>query len=469
MFFLFSPNSACGASTSATGIKQGSGLTCSWLDTPERAAFFLQCFLTFLAVLVLALSLTSSPAVARAASATTLKSLQTEIETLGNDKAKGGQRHNWLQLDKKITAFAAKSKGDAKAEASYLSAMCLDELGKRSYSRADNKAAVERYLKVAKGFPKHTLAPASSFAAVTIAATRLKDPEMAQELANGLKAAYPSSPEAGKVDALVQAAKAATPVAGSASAKGKDKTAQVKGTKEQVVKNRAEQLGLAVKTVMLDPGHGGKDPGAQVTGLDERNLTLEMAKILGAELKKNGFEVLYTRSGNTYIGLDKRTEKANTAKADLFISIHANANNNPKMHGLETYYLSPATSTDASKVAARENSVSISQVNDVQFILADLMLDAKLEESRTLARMVHKNVLSRVTEGKYKLHDNGSRPAPFYVLLGAKMPAILLEMGYMTNTDDLKLLKTRDFLLRQAQGVVKGIVEYRAYVQKGME
>ena len=469
MFFLFSPYSACCAGKAAnTGIKQVNGLSFFCPGAPEGHTSLLHCFPAFLAILFLALSLISSSAVAKAASATTLKSLQTEIETLGKDTAKAGQRHNWLQLDKKITAFAVKSKGDAKVEASYLSARCLEELGKRSHSKADNKAAVERYMKVATSFPKHKLAPASRYAAVGIAATSLKDPEMARELADKLKAANPSSAEAGKVDALVQTAQKASGAA-SVSGKGKDKAVTAKKTKTQEVASRAEQLGLAVKTVMLDPGHGGKDPGAQVTGLDERNLTLEMAKILGAELKKNGFEVLYTRSGNTYIGLDKRTEKANASKADLFISIHANANNNPKMHGLETYYLSPATSTDASKVAARENSVSISQVNDVQFILADLMLDTKLEESRTLAKMVHKNVLSRVAEGKYKLHDNGARPAPFYVLLGAKMPAILLEMGYMTNADDLKLLKTQDFLLRQAQGVVKGIVEYRAYVQKGME
>ena len=461
--------------TAWTGSIQNDNLPSCRHTPPPVAGYasFLRSFFAILTVLVLALSLLSFPAVSKAASAPTLKSLQAEFDALSKDKAKGGQRHNWLQLDKKITSLVAKSKGDAKAEAFFLSARCLEELGKRSFTRSDNKAAIDRYLKFAKDFPKHKLAPASRYAAAAIAVNRLKDQDMARNIADALKAAYPSSPEAGKVEALVQSAKgtASGARAGAASGadRGKGKDTTPKGTKDQVLKSRTEQLGLAVKTVMLDPGHGGKDPGAQAKGLDERNLTLEMAKILGAELKKNGFEVVYTRSGNTYIGLDKRTELANTSKADLFISIHANANSNAKMRGLETYYLSPANSTDASKVAARENSVSISQVNDVQFILADLMLDTKLEESRTLARMVHKNVLTQVRAGKYTLHDNGARPAPFYVLLGAKMPAILLEMGYMTNADDLKLLKTRDFLQRQAQGVVKGVMEYRTYVQKGVE
>ena len=424
------------------------------------------------AVLVcLALSVGCNPATAEAASAPTLARLQAEFDALDKDSAKGGLRHNWLQLDTKITALAGRSKGDAKAEALYLSARCLDALGKRSFNSTDLKAAIEKYQKVAKDFPKHKLAPASRYAATAIAATRLKDREFAKKLADSLKVDYPSSPEAGKVDELLRSTPAASTRTSGAGASGKSdgKSGSAASRAAKDTRSRAEQLGLEVRTVMIDPGHGGKDPGAQVPGLDERNLTLEMAKILGAELKKNGFEVLYTRTGNTYLGLDKRTDLANSSKADLFISIHANANTNPKMHGLETYYLSPADSKDASKVAARENSVSVSQVNDVQFILADLMRDTKTEESRTLARMVHKNVLAQVRAGKYSLHDNGARPAPFYVLMGAKIPAILLEMGYMTNADNLKLLKTKDFLQRQAQGVVKGIKEYRTYVQKGME
>lgn len=227
-----------------------------------------------------------------------------------------------------------------------------------------------------------------------------------------------------------------------------------------------EQLGLTVKTIMIDAGHGGKDPGAQHNGIVERRFTLAMAKRLGALLEKKGFTVLYTRTDNTYISLQDRPDKANNKKADLFISIHINANPKSSVRGLETYYLDEAKSDDAVTVAARENAVSVKNISDLQFILTDLMLGSKLKESHKLAECVHKGILQSLRKVKLPAHSNGVRSAPFYVLMGARMPAILVEFGYITNDGDAANLKNERFLQHQAEGLVNGIMQYKAEVAK---
>lgn len=228
----------------------------------------------------------------------------------------------------------------------------------------------------------------------------------------------------------------------------------------------AEQLGLTVETILLDPGHGGKDPGAQANGITEKNFTLAMAKRIGALLEKKGFRVLYTRTGNRYISLQDRPDLANTKKADLFISIHINANTTPGVHGLETYYLDEAKTQNAAVVAARENAVSVKNISDLQFILTDLMLGSKVKESHRLAECVQSGILKRLRAAQLSMTSNGVRSGPFYVLMGARMPAILVEFGYITNKGDAASLKSERFLQRQAEGVVDGIMLYKTEVEK---
>lgn len=242
---------------------------------------------------------------------------------------------------------------------------------------------------------------------------------------------------------------------GGAAGKSKDEPGSV-----------MEQLGLTVRTIMLDAGHGGKDPGAMAGGIVERQFTLAMAKRVGGVLEKKGFTVLYTRSGNTFISLQDRPDIANNKKADLFISFHVNANTNAAVRGLETYYLDEAKTQDAVVVAARENAVSVKNISDLQFILTDLMLSYKVKESRHLAQCVHRGILKTLKASKLSSHDNGVRSAPFYVLMGARMPAILVEFGYITNSRDLASLKSDQFLQRQAEGLVEGILQYKAELAK---
>jgi N-acetylmuramoyl-L-alanine amidase len=156
---------------------------------------------------------------------------------------------------------------------------------------------------------------------------------------------------------------------------------------------------------------------------------------------------------------------ANVRKADLFVSIHCNAHKSTRLNGLETYYLDLAKSEDAVRVAARENAVSAKHISDLQYILTDLMLNSKINESKDLATNVHKSLIQAI-RSKYKMRDHGVRSAPFYVLMGAKMPSILVELGYITNQEEARRMKTDAYLRRKAAGLVKGIVAYKQQIER---
>ena len=221
-----------------------------------------------------------------------------------------------------------------------------------------------------------------------------------------------------------------------------------------------EQLGLKVRTIMLDPGHGGKDPGAVANGIREKDINLRLAKIMGKMLQDQGFEVHYTRSTDKFIPLEGRTAMANAKNADLFISLHCNSNPSAKLKGLEIYYLNLATDAQAVRVAARENGVSAKKISDMQFILSDLMINSKINESRQMAALVEQKTL-QIVRPKYPLKSQGSRGAFFYVLTGARMPSILVEAGYLTNAQEAALLNTDAYLTTLARGLVGGVMAYK--------
>lgn len=221
-----------------------------------------------------------------------------------------------------------------------------------------------------------------------------------------------------------------------------------------------EQLGLTVKTIMIDAGHGGKDPGAMANSIREKDYVLKVAKMVGEGLKARGFSVLYTRSDDTFVPLEERTAMANVRKADMFISFHINAHRSSSISGIETYFLNLAKSKNAVRVAARENAVSEKRISDLQFILTDLMLNSKMQESEDLATLIQKNVVNNAKSAGHAVRDNGVRSAPFYVLMGAKMPSVLVELGYCTNRTEAKRLKSDKYLRRLADGVIKGVETY---------
>lgn len=224
----------------------------------------------------------------------------------------------------------------------------------------------------------------------------------------------------------------------------------------------AQQLGLGVRKIVIDPGHGGKDPGASAFGLKEKNIVLEVAKKLAPILKKQtGSEIILTRHSDKFIPLEERTAIANTNDADLFISLHINAHPSPKIHGIETYYLNLSTNAEAMRVAAFENATSTHQMSDLQDILSDIMKNSKINESSRLAGFVH-NSLCDGMEGLQKkgFKNLGVKQAPFYVLIGAEMPAILIEMAFITNEQDSELLNSNSFLDVMANEIAEGVQSY---------
>ena len=225
----------------------------------------------------------------------------------------------------------------------------------------------------------------------------------------------------------------------------------------------AQQLGLGVKKIVLDPGHGGKDPGAMAFGLKEKDIVLAVAKQLAPVLAKElGCEVILTRQDDTFLSLEERTAIANTQNADLFISLHINAHSSAKVRGLETYYLNLTTNAEAMRVAARENATSTHQMSDLQDILSDIMKNSKINESSRLAQMVHNSVIGRSgKKGNWDIKDLGVKQAPFYVLIGAQMPAILIELAFISNEQDGKNLSNPSFVKMLAQEITHGV---RAYV-----
>jgi len=226
----------------------------------------------------------------------------------------------------------------------------------------------------------------------------------------------------------------------------------------------AQQLGLGVKKIILDPGHGGKDPGAMAFGLKEKDIVLEVAHRLKPLLQEElGSEVVLTRDDDTFISLEERTAIANTRNADLFVSLHINAHPSPKVRGLETYYLNLTTNAEAMRVAARENATSTHQMSDLQDILADIMKNSKINESSRLAQHVHNSILGEAEKkGFSDIKNLGVKQAPFYVLIGAQMPAILIEIAFISNNEDVHNLQNPDFLDLLTKEIANGI---RAYVQ----
>ncbi len=222
----------------------------------------------------------------------------------------------------------------------------------------------------------------------------------------------------------------------------------------------AQQLGLGVRKIVIDPGHGGKDPGAMAFNLKEKNIVLKISKKTAKILKaKYRYDVILTRTKDVYIPLEERIAIANTQNSDLFISIHINAHPDKTIGGIETYFLNLATNADAMRVAAIENATSTHNINELQSILTDLMKNSKIDESSRLAQFVQKKLVSGCGK-KYRLRDLGVKQAPFFVLIGAEMPAILAEISFITNPQEAKLLQDDEYLNKMAQQIAAGIAAY---------
>ena len=228
-----------------------------------------------------------------------------------------------------------------------------------------------------------------------------------------------------------------------------------------LVRDMARQLGLTVHTVFIDAGHGGRDPGTNHNGVLERAISLDVALTLGRLLEANGLDVVYSRTADKAISLHERTTMANATGADLFVSIHVNANDDPSIQGFETYYLDIASNQEAARLAALENTDSEHRLGDMQKMLADVMLNARVDESRHLAQDIQRMSQFRLKRRQFDTKDNGIKSAPFIVLIGAQMPAVLVEIGYCTNKQEASRLLTPKYRMSVAEGLAEGILAYK--------
>ncbi len=225
----------------------------------------------------------------------------------------------------------------------------------------------------------------------------------------------------------------------------------------------SKQLALGVSRVVIDPGHGGRDFGAPgyYKGVYEKKIVLAIARKLARKIRqKLNLEVVLTRNRDTYLGLEERTAIANTKNADLFISIHTNASRDRRAYGLETYYLNLATDDDAVRVAARENALTTKKISDLQKILFDLMHNAKVNESSRLAGYVQEAMVEQLKTRYSRIKNKGVKQAPFYVLLGAQMPAILIETAFISNSRECKRLMNDKYQDRMTDAIVTGLKRY---------
>jgi N-acetylmuramoyl-L-alanine amidase len=225
----------------------------------------------------------------------------------------------------------------------------------------------------------------------------------------------------------------------------------------------ARQLALGVSRIVIDPGHGGKDYGAPgyLKGVHEKNVVLEIAKKLARKVESElKCDAILTRTTDRYLTLEERTAIANTQNADLFISIHTNAVRNKNAYGIETFYLNLATDDDAIRVAARENATSAKNISDLESILNDLMQNAKINESSRLAAMVQTETYRHLKSNYSHIRSKGVKKAPFYVLLGAQMPAILVETSFISNPRECKRLNSSKYQEELCNGIIRGIRQY---------
>lgn len=231
----------------------------------------------------------------------------------------------------------------------------------------------------------------------------------------------------------------------------------------------ARQLGLGVHRIVLDPGHGGRDPGCiGRSGLKEKDVVLDICLRLKKLLEtKNQFEVILTRESDIFIPLENRTIIANQKRADLYISIHANANPNRKKRGVMSFYLNFSPDPTVNAIAARENATSSKNIGKMKEIILKIVQNSKIKESQELARAIQKSLVNRLKKHFSAIKDMGVKGGPFWVLIGAEMPSVLVEISHLSNPTEESRLKTARYRQEIAYGIYEGIINYVKSLGKG--
>jgi len=229
----------------------------------------------------------------------------------------------------------------------------------------------------------------------------------------------------------------------------------------------ARQLGLGVSRIVIDPGHGGHDPGAKGKGITEADLVLDVALRLEQLLNRvPGVEVVLTRRTDEFVPLEERTAIANREGADLFLSIHANASRSAQARGIETYFLNFASNLSAAAVAARENAASAQTMGALPDSVKAIALNNKLDESREFATDVQQALVQRLRRSNRSVRDLGVKQAPFAVLIGAAMPSVLAEISFVTNPQEARLLRSGAYRQHIAEALLQAIRQYQSSLKQ---
>jgi N-acetylmuramoyl-L-alanine amidase len=231
----------------------------------------------------------------------------------------------------------------------------------------------------------------------------------------------------------------------------------------------ARQLGLGIHTVVIDPGHGGQDPGClSRKGQKEKDVVLDVALELRNLLASGkGLNVIMTRESDIFIPVENRTVIANQQKADLFISIHANAHRNKKRRGAQTFFLNFSPDPQVNEIAARENATSTKNIGEMQDTIKKIVQNSKILESRDLAEKIQRNLVKWLSLRYAPVQDLGTRGGPFWVLIGGEMPSVLVEVSHLSNSQEAEKLASPAYRKEVAQGIYEGILEYMRSLGKG--
>lgn len=273
-----------------------------------------------------------------------------------------------------------------------------------------------------------------------------------------------SGDKAPELKALVPAIQVPPPVVAEPAAKG-DEVAKVLEQRPPSPPPPAippAPVVTGLRRIVVDAGHGGKDPGAVgPNGTLEKEITLSLARKIAARLRETlGCDVVLTRDRDIFLPLEERTAIANKVGADLFISVHANAAPNRQAYGIETYYLNFSKNDKAAAVAARENGTSLKEVSDLEQILFDLMANSKINESSRLAAEIQKALIGRLNGQFDEVRDLGVRQGPFYVLLGATMPSVLVEAAFISHPREERRLVSRKYQEETAEAIAEAVMNY---------
>ena len=231
----------------------------------------------------------------------------------------------------------------------------------------------------------------------------------------------------------------------------------------------ARQLGLGVRTIVIDPGHGGADPGClDAANLYEKDLALDICLRLRELIRANTrLSVILTRETDILVPLENRTVIANQRRADLFISVHINAFPDTKRHGLETFFLNFSTDAAVNALAARENATTTKTIGEMDKIIRKIVQNSKIIESRELARRIQESLVRRLSLGNRDIVDLGTKGGPFWTLIGAEMPSVLVEISHLSNAVEAKRLREDAYRQAAARGIYEGILAYLQSLGKG--